>query len=186
MSGLTQVYRWLHGIVERPHVRFLRRIGAGHVPHSGTTLLAHLRGTETLLRRFGLREELCSAGLFHSVYGTERFPDAVISVRDRDSVRSRIGAEAESLVFTWHVVERRSLAQRLAPPATARRRDGEPLPLSDSEFRDIVDLMIADALEHLPRGDEASRERQRTWLTPFLPLASASAAAAARAFFAGR
>jgi hypothetical protein len=158
----------------------LRAAGADRVPHTGTTLFAHLRGVHVLLRRWGLREPLCAAGLFHSVYGTELFDHSVLGAADRNRVRALIGSEAESLVWIWHVVERRTLEMRRAG-GMALRRDGGPLPLTDREFRDVVDLMIADALEHLPRGQDPGQ-----WLKPWLPLASPPVAAAAAAFLRSR
>lgn len=52
--------------------------GAGDVAHSTEDLLAHLQGTEALLVSFGAREQVCTAGLIHSVYGTESFQTAVL------------------------------------------------------------------------------------------------------------
>ena len=168
-------------------ISFLRSTGADRVEHSGERLLDHLAATHELLAGWGVRQAVCDAALFHSVYGTQFLEDTVVGLERREEVRARIGDEAEELVWLWHGVRRKSLAENLERSGDFRleRLDGEVVPLSEQQFHDLVDLMIADAVEQLPRRRAQDRKRQRDWLTPFLPLATPAAAAAARELFAG-
>ena len=49
----------------------LRALGADAIAHVAGSLAAHLERTEGWLRRFGAREALCRAGLWHAVYGID-------------------------------------------------------------------------------------------------------------------
>ena len=55
-------------------IGFLTREGAGETRHAaGRSLLEHLLGTYTIVRRWGQPECLARAALLHSVYGTDRY-----------------------------------------------------------------------------------------------------------------
>ena len=65
----------------------LRAAGAASVGHSGATLLDRLVGVAALLVDWDCDEHVCRAGLFHSVYGTATFSQALFSEADREMVR---------------------------------------------------------------------------------------------------
>ena len=52
---------------------YLIGLGAKEVVHTEKTYLAHVIGVYRLMEACGCTEELCLAGLFHSIYGTELF-----------------------------------------------------------------------------------------------------------------
>src|SRR4051794_3677264 len=52
---------------------FLIGIGIEQVPHTHKSYLAHLIAVFRSLESRGCPEEVCRAGMFHSIYGTERF-----------------------------------------------------------------------------------------------------------------
>jgi hypothetical protein len=79
--------------------QFLRAEGVASVPHNGTTYLAHLTGVSRLMRAEGCAEELCRAGLFHSIYGTEMFQSFRLSLERREEIAALIGARAERLAY---------------------------------------------------------------------------------------
>jgi hypothetical protein len=168
------------------HVAFLESVGADQVEHSDERLLDHLLATRALLADWGARTELCDAALFHSVYGTQFLQDGLLGSDRRDEVRTLIGAGAEELAWLWHAVRRESLARNLEGSAdlSIECRDGATVALSRSQFDDLVSLMLADAVEQLPRRGPEGLERQRRWLTPFLDTAMPPAAHAARDLFA--
>jgi hypothetical protein len=167
-------------------VAFLRENGAERIDHSNESLLDHLMETREVLASWGARRELCDAGLFHSVYGTQFLGDELIGTDRRDDVRAMIGDEAESVVWLWHGIERPSIARNLdrEESLSIDLRDGTEQPITRQQFVDLVNLMVADAVEQLPRRLPENVERQRGWLTPFLPLALPAGADAARAVFA--
>ncbi|WP_024906020.1 GNAT family N-acetyltransferase [Robbsia andropogonis] len=82
-------------------VAFLVETGAGQVSHSGRTFLDHLIGVENMLKRWECDVDVQSAGLFHSVYGTNRFKTTLVGVHARPLVAQLIGREAEELAFLF-------------------------------------------------------------------------------------
>src|ERR1700761_8870365 len=78
---------------------FLQEI-TGTQKHRNKTFYQHLFNVYTYLKEHGASEEVCDAGLFHSVYGTEiyEFQDNRIT---REVVRGFIGDYAEELVFVF-------------------------------------------------------------------------------------
>jgi hypothetical protein len=86
--------------------KWLSARGASGTPHSGRTLLEHLKGTWALLHNAGIREATCLGGLFHSVYGTNAFLTATAKTHDREAVQRLIGVEAESLAWIFGNISR--------------------------------------------------------------------------------
>ena len=52
---------------------FLVNLGIDQVAHTQKNYLAHLISVYKLMQASGCDEDLCRAGLFHSIYGTEKF-----------------------------------------------------------------------------------------------------------------
>ena len=52
---------------------FLVGMGVQQVPHTHKSYLAHLIAVFRTLEAQGYPEDVCRAGMFHSIYGTERF-----------------------------------------------------------------------------------------------------------------
>jgi hypothetical protein len=138
----------------RERLAFLRAHGVETRIHSSQEpLITHLMGTRALLIRWGARPTLADAGLFHSVYGTEYFPEASVPPTSRNAVQEVIGAEAEELVWLWCAYRRDSLEiGEDGPVLRIQARDGSGWKgLGARQFDDLVDLWIADTLEQLPR-----------------------------------
>jgi len=68
-------------------------------PHGTRKLSDHLLGVYKLLEDEGAPQEVCDAGLFHSIYGTEIYKHKTLT--SRDIVRSLIGDEAENLAHMF-------------------------------------------------------------------------------------
>ncbi len=140
---------------ERKRLVFLREAGAFSVRHnSDEDLMPHLLGTRDLLREWGARQELCDAGLFHSLYGTEYFDSATLPETGRKDLRRIIGAGAEYLVWLWCFGIRNTMLPGLRGEGALRiqdRRDESWLPLDQAVADDLLNLWIADTLEQLPR-----------------------------------
>ena len=81
------------------HRTFLVELGCDKAKHSGKTLLDHLKGVHDLLRDWGNSEDVCNAGLFHSIYGTDAYKH--VSTTDRGKVIEQIGLYAEALVLMF-------------------------------------------------------------------------------------
>jgi hypothetical protein len=69
--------------------------------HSGRTLWSHLSGVHGILQRAKQPEYVCTAGLFHSVYGTRSFKPVTIKKTNREEVAQLIGEKAEALAFAF-------------------------------------------------------------------------------------
>jgi hypothetical protein len=64
--------------------------------HSGQSFFDHLYNTFLLLKSYKLPEEICIAGLFHSIYGTEFYnPNLKIN---EEEIKNIIGEKANYLV----------------------------------------------------------------------------------------
>lgn len=70
-----------------------------NIPHSSRTLFDHLYGTYNILLKENRPEHICLAGLFHSIYGTNKFKH--ICETDRNKIIELIGKEAENLVWLF-------------------------------------------------------------------------------------
>ena len=136
-------------------LRFLRKVSTEQMPHpSEVGLFDHLLGTRRLLAEWEARPALCDAGLFHSVYSTEQYGLKAIPLSMRGEVRQLIGDEAESLVWLFCMMSRKTFDQN---PNKARdysvkhRLTGEWIQLTEVQFRDLITLTFANCLEAFPR-----------------------------------
>lgn len=93
--------------------------------------------------------------MFHSVYGTDEFHRTAISLNLRPQVVALIGEDAERLAYLFCSMDRLSLFANLIEPPTqftlTRRDNGEEQVISDGEFRDLCELIVANWLEQRPR-----------------------------------
>jgi hypothetical protein len=92
-------------------VEALRQRGARRYSHSGRSLLDHLLGTWTILREWGQALPMCLAGLFHSCYSTDAYPNPLFKLNERSVVRALIGPAPEELVYAFCTVDRKELVR---------------------------------------------------------------------------
>jgi len=153
----------------------LEKMGVIDVGHTNGTLRDHLLGTYNILRRWNCSEELCLAGLCHSIYGTESFQKQTISLNKRNEIRELIGEEAEALVYYFgaHVKEHFwNLLDRSDNFEILDRFIGETTFVSFAQISDLVTLTLANWLEQRPRVDEKYlylRKEEFTASERFLP-----------------
>lgn len=86
------------------HRQFLLALDANKTRHSGRTLFDHLKGVHDLLRDWDNDTDVCNAGLFHSIYGTNTFKHQSLS--DRGELVKMIGVRAEMLVHFFATKDR--------------------------------------------------------------------------------
>ena len=157
-------------------LRFLRSLGTAETRHSHTTLLAHLMAVRGLLSRWGARPALVTAGLFHSVYGTEFFGTSSLGFDQRPRVRARIGREAEEIAFLWCRLRRETLGRNLTRDGgfTAEARDdGANVDLSPGRLHDLVNLWCADTCEQIERLSGGTRHQATLYGLRVLALPAA-------------
>ncbi len=100
---------------------FLVEMGVEEVPHTHKSYLAHLVAVYRDLEAQGCPEDVCRAGMFHSIYGTEKFQGFTLPLARRGEVRALIGDRAERLAYLNCAMDRASF-DRAARPA------GRPVP----------------------------------------------------------
>jgi hypothetical protein len=159
----------------------LEEIGAEDVDHPRGTLSEHLRGTYDVLLRWNCADEVCLAGLYHSVYGTDVFKTVTVTPDARDKVEAAIGGTAERLAFLYCALVRESLYDNLStggPPYRVRNRlDDTPMELSVEEYAKLVTIDLANRLEQMPHSrwsqEQFARDRERyVAAIPLLPPAA--------------
>ena len=137
---------------------FLNGLGVSQVPHTRTTFLAHLVAVYRLMEARGCGEEACRAGMFHSIYGTQRFQGFKLPLDRRPDVRALIGERAERLAYINCAVDRASLDRAIDQPGEPYRLldrlSGEELSLSRQDFDDLCRVHLYDWLEQVPRSRE--------------------------------
>src|SRR5215472_1024972 len=95
---------------------------AKEMPHSERSLFQHLRGTWRLLNDWGMPNDLCLAGLFHSVYGTAEYRNVLFTAAERQTVRRLIGVHAESLAYIFSIGDREAIWDNLEALAELPKR----------------------------------------------------------------
>jgi hypothetical protein len=148
----------------RRMVDFLVSLGTESVPHSGEHgFLAHLIGVYRDLESWGCNRDVCRAGMFHSIYGTEKFQAFGLPLESREQVRQLIGERAERLAFVNCVMDRSSFDGLISSPGPYRivnRLSGEGIDLDQQDFHDLCVVHLCDWLEQVPRSQQWDYRRQ--------------------------
>ncbi len=135
---------------------FLVGLGIEDVGHTNKSYLAHLVGVYRYMEERGCPEELCRAGMFHSIYGTELFQGFKLPLEQRPEVRALIGERAERLAYLNCAMDRASFdraAERDGGPYRFRDRlTGAEVELSPEDFDDLCRVHLYDWLEQVPRS----------------------------------
>ena len=135
---------------------FFISVGADSVEHTDKGYLAHAIGVHNDLRAWGCSDEVCRAGMYHSIYGTEFFQRFTLPLQRRGEVRALIGERAERLAYCNCAMDRPSFDQAVArgvPPYTFQDRiTGPSIELSKEDFNDLCTIHLCDWLEQVPRS----------------------------------
>lgn len=144
----------------------LLALGADRIPHTRGSLAAHLQGTARLLGRWGNRDALCLAGLYHAVYGTAGFEPALSSVTGRSRIAAIIGAEAEAIVYLYGACDRGVFHPRIGGAERLRFADRfarSEYSITEAQLRDFCELTLANEIE-LASASASLRTKRRTAL----------------------
>ena len=128
----------------------LHELGAHELQHLNGDLAQHLKGTYVLLREWGNSEPVCLAGLFHAVYGTAGFPEALLSLDKRSDIAAAIGDEAEELVYLYGACDRDYTYSKLISheePIYRNRFTQESFSLPRLLLASFCELTLANELE---------------------------------------
>ena len=116
--------------------------------HSGGSLISHLVGTYELLRSWHATADVCLAGLYHSVFGTQEFPSCLFRDKDRPLVKKIIGDRAEELAYRYSTIDKMDLRTSAFSRLETFIEEEEKW---DSDFRAILLIDLANEVEQLPR-----------------------------------
>jgi hypothetical protein len=135
---------------------FLTELGIARIEHTEKSYLAHLVALHRLMEARGCTEELCRAGMFHSIYGTERFQGFKLPLTRRTEVRELIGERAERLAYLNCAMDRASFDRAAegndGPYQFIDRLTGEEVVLASEDFDDLCRIHLYDMLEQVARG----------------------------------
>ncbi len=141
-------------------IDYLRGLGTAEVDHTGHDFLRHLIAVHDLLAAHGADDELAVAGLFHSIYGTERFQDFSLPLTERGQVRVQIGERAERSAWLNCIMDRATLDAAVTAALGGQseltisdREGGAPIPVSPAELRDLAQVHLFDWLEQVERSE---------------------------------
>jgi hypothetical protein len=142
---------------------FLVSLGTDKVPHTNEVFLAHLIGVYRDLESWACDEEVCRAGMFHSIYGTEKFQRFSLALERRAEVRALIGNRAERLAYANSAMDRASFDRAASDSGEsytiADRFTGRPIMLDRGDFDDLCRVHLCDWLEQVPRSRDWNYRR---------------------------
>jgi hypothetical protein len=137
---------------------YLVEMGVEQVAHTHKSYLAHLIAVYRLLESQGFPEDVCRAGMYHSIYGTEKFQGFTLPLDRRGEVRALIGDRAEWLAYLNCAMDRSSFDRVIdqvdEPYRILDRINGEEVKLSRQDFDDLCRVHLFDWLEQVPRSQE--------------------------------
>jgi hypothetical protein len=147
-----------------PLAEFLAQLGMQEIRHTEKTYLDHLLAVYRGLESWGCAPEVCAAGMFHSIYGTERFRGFTLPLDRRADIARRIGERAERLAYANCAMDRTSFDQAVVQPRGPYRfRDrlsGESIELGEEDFGDLCRIHLCDWLEQVPRSRKWNYRRE--------------------------
>ena len=140
----------------KTYTDYFIRVGAEDVPHTNKSYLAHAIGVYNDLKAWGANEDLCVAGLFHSIYGTELFQGFKLPLDRRGELQELIGIEAERMAYLNCAMDRptfdTSVFLDAGPYPFKDRLTGETIAMNDNDFTQLCTLHVCDWLEQVERS----------------------------------
>jgi hypothetical protein len=139
-------------------IAYLQKLGTGEVEHTEGTYLGHVAGLYRDLKAWDCPEDVCVAGMFHSIYGTEIFQSFSLPLEKRSEVRELIGERAEYLAYLNSAIDYASfdgLIERGGRPSIMRDRfTGGEIEMSPEDFDDLCRIHLCDRLEQALRSQD--------------------------------
>ena len=83
-------------------INYLLVLNTQNIPHSGKNFFDHCVNVYNILNNCGFDEDVCFAGLFHSIYGNDIFTTGKQLNASREDVKNIIGERAENLVYKFN------------------------------------------------------------------------------------
>jgi hypothetical protein len=147
-------------MIRDEHKQFLLGpASAGRTRHSGRMLYDHLAGTHALLESWGASEDICKAGLFHSIYGTRRFRHQSWPLTDRNTIQELIGMHAEALAYLFCTSDRAKFLEDWTARGL-REIEAANLIEQGSSSRRLKSLYVSDISDAAKRAIERHLRRE--------------------------
>jgi hypothetical protein len=168
---------------------FLLGLGIAEMSHTGKTYLGHLLAVHRMMLDQGCDPDVCRAGVFHSIYGTEEFQRFQLPLDRRAEVRAVIGERAERLAYLNCAMDRASFDAALrhpdAPYPMRDRFTGGEVLIGRDDFDDLCRVHLYDWLEQVPRSRRGYGYRRDAYRGIAARLGPAAAAFCDRVLLAG-
>lgn len=132
----------MNALIESHQKFLIDHLATNRTRHSGRTLYDHLKGTYDLLNAWGNPPGVCLGGLFHSIYGTNRFHFQSLQPWERPRLRELIGERAERLAWIFCTVNR--------PSVWFSEPDFDDL--KDGDLADLIEIEAANLIEQGSRS----------------------------------
>jgi hypothetical protein len=151
--------------------KYLISVGAQKIPHiKNGSLFDHLCRVGDILEYWGLSEEVIYAGMCHSLYSTEVFKTAVLTVDKRNELISIIGSSSEGLVYTFCTIKRSSFSVSEDVYSYEHLFSKERISLSKEVFISIQHILLANDIDHLNSFNIPSRSSSFGKYVRWMPL----------------
>lgn len=146
-----------------------QKYGLDQNPHSGRSLWDHLEGVYHTLKKWDESETVCTAGHFHSIYGTEIYKNVSVDFSKRKEVADHIGEEAEHLAYLFSVIDRSSVWKNcdrrlLTEYKVWNRVEEKEIILSKKEMQNYFSIFLANLIEQRP----FEKERKNAYVSELL------------------
>ncbi|MCB0110060.1 MAG: hypothetical protein KDE53_29260 [Caldilineaceae bacterium] len=142
---------------------YIISLGAADIAHTEKTYLAHAIGVYNDMKEWNSSDDLCYAALFHSIYGTQGFQGFTLPLEKRPELQALIGDYAEKLAFFNCFMDRATLDAQVREDKEEypirNRVTGELMPLTKSEYEDLICLHLCDLLEQVERSNAWNARR---------------------------
>jgi L-ascorbate metabolism protein UlaG (beta-lactamase superfamily) len=141
----------MFGLAKREKIHsFLTDKGADAISHiKRKTFHEHLTRVGELLAAWGGNEDLVHAGLCHSLYSSEAFEEALLTLDQREDLKALIGEESEKLVFHFCSMRRESFQRNDEGFAYIDRINGLEIHLSHTDGVQLLHLLFANDIDHI-------------------------------------
>lgn len=155
--------------IDQKHQSFLLEalegLNAGRLNHLNGQLISHLEATHNYLVKWGNREALCIAGLYHATYSTDGYSQQLIDINQRNQIIHLIGAEAENIVYHYAACDRDYFYPKIGRsenfPFYNRFTCKESF-LELHLFCDLLELTLANEIE-IVSNNRNFKEQHRDW-----------------------
>ncbi|MEY2977416.1 MAG: DUF6817 domain-containing protein [Prochlorotrichaceae cyanobacterium] len=153
-------------------IEILKKLGTNSTEHlNKRSLYSHLLGTYRILKKWNAPEQVCLAGLYHSIYGTYNYRKCVVNLEQRDIIEDAIGVDAEKLVYYYCLEDRNHFSSNFERINEFKLRTWlgkKEMSLTQEEFSALITIRLADHLEQLPYTRDYCHQEFYLKSKPFL------------------